>query len=63
MMKEKIIADECDVALELTFFLTSLVNIYLPVLFYFLHFFVIKLLKKGIQIDENLLWGIEALKL
>jgi len=39
MMKEKIIADECDVAFELTFFLTSLVNIYLPVLFCFLHFF------------------------
>jgi len=31
-------------------------NIALPVLFfsYFLHFFVIKLLKRGIQIGENL---------
>jgi len=32
------IADECDAAFELTFFLTTLVNIYLPVLFRFLHF-------------------------
>jgi len=47
------IADECDAAFELTFFLTTLVNIYLPVLFRFLHFFVIKLLKRGIQVDKN----------
>jgi len=42
-------------AFELTIFLTTLVNIYLLVLFCFLHFFVVKLLKRGIQIDENLI--------
>jgi len=56
-MKKKIGAGECDAAFALTFFLTTLVNISLPVVFHFLKFFVIKLLEKRIQIDENLTYG------
>jgi len=47
-------ANECDTAFALTFFLTIVVSISLPVLFYFLQFFVIKLLKRSIPIDKNL---------
>jgi len=36
-------ADECDAAFTLIFFLSTLMNISVPVLFYFLHFFVTKL--------------------
>jgi len=63
-MKKKIGADEYDAVFALIFFLTP-VNIYLPFMFYFLKLFVMKLLKRGIQIDENLTSGrpIEALKL
>jgi len=46
--------DERDAGLALTFFLTTLVNISLPVLFHFLQFFVVKPLIRGILIDENL---------
>jgi len=40
--EENIGADECDAAFVLTFVLTTLVDISLPVLHYFLQFFVIK---------------------
>jgi len=39
-MKNKIGADECGETSALAFFLTSLVNIYLPVMFYFLQVFL-----------------------
>jgi len=43
------------IAFALTFFLTTPVNISLPVLFYFLQIFCYStVLKRGIQIDENL---------
>jgi len=42
-MNKKIDADECDVDFALTFSFTTLVNISLPVSFYFLQFLVIKL--------------------
>jgi len=40
---KKVGAHECDAAFALTFFPTGLVNIYLPVLLYFLHHFLVKL--------------------
>jgi len=42
-IKQRIDADECDAAFALTFFLTTLVNIYIPILLYFLRFVVTKL--------------------
>jgi len=53
-MRKKIGADECDATIALIFFLTTLVKVSLPVLFWFLQFFVTRLLEKGIQIAETL---------
>jgi len=51
----KIAAEECDPVFALSFLLTTLVNIFLPVLFHFLQSFRYQTwLKRGIQIDENL---------
>jgi len=56
--------DECDAAFALTFFLTTLVNISSPVLFYILQFFCYwTLSKRCIQIDENFVigyWGVKT---
>jgi len=54
-MKQKISADECDAALALTFFLTTpVIQYFFASSVLFLIFFVIKLFKRGIQIDANL---------
>ena len=44
---KKIGTDKCDAAFALTFFLIILVNIYLPVQFYFLQFLLKNFVEKG----------------
>jgi len=61
-MKKKISVDECDIAFALTFFLTTLVNISLPVLSVFYIFLLLNCWKGVSRWTKIWLRGIEALK-